>query len=85
MFKIEKDLPLLLDLLKKLLSKKNSFIIFSCHSPLFTKISIKNLFESIFNKDSHLEIDELLLKSEKSYNLPSGYYAIWQNNDHNIK
>lgn len=80
-FKIEKDLYTLLELSKKLLTKKNSFIIFSCHSPHFTKITIKNLFESIFNISGHLEIDELLLKSEKSYNLPCGYFSIWQKNE----
>ncbi|NGX49417.1 MAG: Ribosomal RNA large subunit methyltransferase K [Candidatus Anoxychlamydiales bacterium] len=80
-FKIEKDIVSLLELSKKLLSKKKSFIIFSCHSPNFTKITIKNLFESIFDNNGNLEVDELLLKSEKSYNLPSGYFSIWQKNE----
>ena len=80
-FKIETDLYLLLDLLKKLLANKYSFIIFSTHSPGFSKISIKNLFTDIFEKNKNLEIDELCLKAEKSYDLPSGYYAIWQNDD----
>lgn len=80
-FKIEKDIVPLLELSKKLLTKKKSFIIFSCHSPNFTKTTIKNLFESIFDIGGNLEIDELLLKSEKSYNLPSGYFSIWQKNE----
>lgn len=80
-FKIEQDINPLLELSKKLLSKNNSFIIFSCHSPHFTKTTIKNLFESIFDEKGHLEIDELLLKSEKSYNLPSGHFSIWQKNE----
>jgi len=77
-FKIEKDIVALLEFSKRLLTKKKSFIIFSCHSPNFTKITIKNLFESIFANSGNLEVDELLLKSEKSYNLPSGYFSIWQ-------
>jgi len=80
-FKIETDLYLLLDLLKKLLANTYSFIIFSTHSPGFSKISIKNLFTDIFEKKGSLEIEELCLKSENSYDLPSGYYAIWQKDD----
>ncbi len=80
-FKIERDLLLLLELSKKMLVQKKSFIILSCHSPNFTKITLKNLFESIFNNVGLLEVDELLLKSEKSYNLPAGYFAIWQKDD----
>ncbi|NGX28122.1 MAG: Ribosomal RNA large subunit methyltransferase K/L [Candidatus Anoxychlamydiales bacterium] len=81
-FKIETDILTLLDLSKQLLKKsKFSFIIFSTHSPGFNKTAIQNLFIDLFKKDDHLDIDELLINSEKSYALPSGYYAIWQKNE----
>lgn len=77
-FKIEKDIYLLLDLCKKLLSSKFSFIIFSCHTPGFTKTVIKNFLMDVFQGDNACEIDELLINSEKSYPIPCGFYAIWQ-------
>ena len=81
-FKIETDILDLLDIAKKLLKNtKFSFIIFSTHSPHFNKTTLQNLFIDLFQKDHHLEIDELLINSEKSYALPSGYYAIWQKNE----
>lgn len=81
-FKIETDILDLLDLSKKLLKSSNySFIIFSTHSPGFNQTALQNLFIDFFKKDSHLDIDELLINSEKSYALPSGYYAIWQKNE----
>lgn len=81
-FKIETDIIDLLELSKKLLKNtKFSFIIFSTHSPHFNKTTLQNLFIDLFQKDQHLEIDELLINSEKSYALPSGYYAIWQKNE----
>jgi len=77
-FKIETDLYLLLELSKKLLSSNFSFIIFSCHSPGFTKTVINNFLIDVFQDDKTFEIDELLINSEKSYPMPSGFYAIWQ-------
>jgi len=77
-FKIETDIYPLLDLCKQLLSKKSSFIIFSCHTPGFTKNVIKNFLNDVFKGKDFFEIDELLINSEKSYPLPSGFYAIWQ-------
>lgn len=77
-FKIETDIFELLDLSKKLLSSNHSFIIFSCHTPGFTKTVINNFLTDVFQDDKSLEIDELLINSEKSYSMPSGFYAIWQ-------
>lgn len=79
-FKIENDIYSLLDSCKKLLTSK-SFIIFSCHTPGFTKTVINNFLIDVFQDDKNLEIDELLINSEKSYSVPSGFYAIWQKNE----
>jgi 23S rRNA (cytosine1962-C5)-methyltransferase len=76
-FKIENDIYPLLDLCKKILSSK-SFIIFSCHTPGFTKTVIHNFLTDVFQDDKNLKIDELLINSQKSYPIPSGFYAIWQ-------
>jgi 23S rRNA (cytosine1962-C5)-methyltransferase len=79
-FKIEKDIYPLLDLCKKLLLSKFSFIIFSCHTPGFTKNVINNFLMDVFQEDGFFEIDELLINSQKSYPMPCGFYAIWQKN-----
>ena len=79
-FNIETNIYELLDLSKKLLSSKFSFIIFSCHTPGFTKNVLKNFLIDVFQDDASLEIDELLINSEKSYSMPSGFYAIWKKN-----
>lgn len=77
-FKIENDIFSLLEMCKKLLSSNFSFIIFSCHTPGFTKTVIKNFLTDVFQDDKFLEIDELLINSEKGYSMPSGFYAVWQ-------
>ncbi len=77
-FKIETDIYQLLELSKKLLTSKFSFIIFSCHTPGFTKTVINNFLIDVLQDDKDLEIDELLINSENSYSIPSGFYAIWK-------
>jgi 23S rRNA (cytosine1962-C5)-methyltransferase len=82
-FKIEDDIFEMLDICNKLLkNQKDSFIIFSTHSPGFTKVGIENLFRSVFENKfdkKSLYVDELLLESKTSYSIPSGYFAIWKN------
>ncbi|MFA6119588.1 MAG: class I SAM-dependent methyltransferase [Parachlamydiales bacterium] len=80
-FKIESDIYPLLEICRKLLVDELSFIIFSCHTPGFTKIVLKNFFTDLFKEEKHLEIDELLINSQKGYSLPSGFYVIWKKNE----
>ncbi|HRW58669.1 MAG TPA: class I SAM-dependent methyltransferase [Chlamydiales bacterium] len=75
-FKIEKDINLLLELASNLLNKDGS-LIFSCHTPGFTPIVIENLLQSHF-KNGKIESGEMTLISEKSFDIPSGSFGIWE-------
>jgi 23S rRNA (cytosine1962-C5)-methyltransferase len=79
-FKIENDIFELLSICKKLLLDENSFIIFSCHTPGFTKIVLKNFFLDLFKEEKFLKIDELLINPKNGYSIPSGFYVIWKKN-----
>lgn len=79
-FKIEKDIYQLMEFCKKLLPSGFAFIIFSCHTPGFTRGVINNFLIDQFQNDKNIETDELFINSQKSYPLPSGFYAVWQKN-----
>lgn len=72
-FKIERDLPVMLNQCRELLSDDPSFVILSCHTPGFTPIVLKQLLQETFS--GKFEGDELLLKGP--FDIPSGAYARW--------
>jgi 23S rRNA (cytosine1962-C5)-methyltransferase len=74
-FKIERDLLVLMDLCKDLLSEKRQFLILSCHTPLISPIVLHNVMEQILEKD-HLKTGEMVLNTAGGFSIPSGCYAI---------
>ena len=70
-FKIEKDLPILLGLIKKVL-RKEAFLLLTCHTPGFSPIILENLVQHFF-PDLKLEKGEMVISS-KNTSLPSGCY-----------
>lgn len=72
-FKIERDLPLLLELCQKLLSENPRFLIFSCHTPGWTPTVLRHLLEQNFQ--GKVEAGEMLLESSGALSIPSGSYA----------
>ncbi len=79
LFKIEEDLPPLLLQCVKLLSDKPLFILFSCHTPGFTPIVLKQLLEEALSREGEIEAGEMLLEGRKGgFCLPSGCYARWR-------
>jgi 23S rRNA (cytosine1962-C5)-methyltransferase len=71
-WKIERDLPYLLELVKKLLSNKPCFVILSCHAVELTAENLAqmlNQLPSFGNKKA--EAVELVIPSEKGNALPS--------------
>lgn len=72
-FKIERDLPLLLDLCAQF---KPRFIALSCHTGTFTPLILKRLLQDQF-KEGRFEEGEMLLKGNGVF-LPNGTYARWR-------
>lgn len=72
-FKIERDLPLLLDLCKQVLNTKPSFILLTCHTPGLTPKVLAPLLADHFPKLS-IDSGEMLIPSETTP-LPSGCFA----------
>ncbi|MCB1107054.1 MAG: class I SAM-dependent methyltransferase [Chlamydiia bacterium] len=67
-FKIERDLPLLLSLCKQVLIPKPHFILLTCHTPGLTPKVLHTLLQQTF-PSLHIDSGEMLLP------LPSGCYA----------
>ena len=78
-FKIERDLTLLLDACKKLM-KNPVFIALSCHTPGFTTIVLHQILEQTFllEKGGKINSFEMKISSPSSFSLPSGSCAIWE-------
>lgn len=75
-FKIEKDILPLLELCRELLSQKPLFVIFSCHTPGFTPMSLRHLLGQTMPK-GHIEAGEMALHSPGAVSIPSGSFAKW--------
>ena len=78
-FKIENDLPKLLDLLAKLMSEEPLGVLLSCHTPELTPISLHHLLLQAFGcRPGRLEHGEMLLKgAEEVLAVPSGSHCWW--------
>lgn len=80
-FKIEEQISPLLEAVKALLSEHPLFILFSCHTPGWTPITLQQLLHQLKLPTGVIEGGEMLLQSEKekaTYTIPSGVYATWR-------
>lgn len=76
-FKIDDDLPPLLDDLAGLLSADPAFVLLSCHTPSYTPRVLSNLLSQGFGS-GHLDNGEMLLEGPAGVlPVPSGTYARW--------
>ena len=73
-FKIERDLPLILRQCRDLLSSKPLFFVFTCHTPGYTPLAMRQLLQEVF-KTGNIESGEMSI--EGPFILPSGTYARW--------
>lgn len=73
-FKIEEDLPTLLQACKSLLAEKPLFFLLSCHTPGFTPLVLQQILQDHF-PEYEMETGEMMLSAERS--IPSGCYARW--------
>ena len=77
-FKIENDLMPLLEGCQKLLAKDALFVLYSCHTPGFTPLTLENqLLGMLDGRDGALESGEMTLTAQAGRPLPSGTYARW--------
>jgi 23S rRNA (cytosine1962-C5)-methyltransferase len=76
-FKIEKDLSILLEMCKSLFSSDPLFLLFTCHTPGMTPTVLYNLLFQTLEKGK-ISAGEMLLSST-THSLPCGSYSIWEN------
>jgi 23S rRNA (cytosine1962-C5)-methyltransferase len=77
-FKIENDLMPLLEGCQALLAKDALFVLYSCHTPGFTPLTLENqLLGMLDGRDGALESGEMTLTAQAGRQLPSGTYARW--------
>ena len=77
-FKIENDLVPLLEACRTLLAKDALFLLYSCHTPGFTPLTLENqLLDVVASRDGSLESGEMMLTAQSGRSLPSGTYARW--------
>lgn len=82
LFKIEKDLEELMNCCKQLLAKDALFVLYSCHTPGFTPITMENqLSPVVAQRKGSLESGEMTVIDGCGRALPSGVYARWSAND----
>ncbi len=75
-FKIESDLPEILDLCRELLSDHPLFLILSSHTPGYTPLVLHHLlFQATDGLKGKIESGEMVIPG--SLDLPSGTYAKW--------
>ena len=78
-FKIERDILVLLDLCRAVLSKRPLFVIFSSHSPGMTPVVMKHLLRDVMAEfGGKIEAGEMVIKGKGDMILPSGTYARWK-------
>lgn len=77
-FKIENDLVPLLEACRTLLAPDALFLLYSCHTPGFTPLTLENqLLDVVASRDGSLESGEMMVTTQSGRSLPSGTYARW--------
>ncbi|MEZ4617660.1 MAG: class I SAM-dependent methyltransferase [Caldilineaceae bacterium] len=77
-FKIENDLVPLLEACKAILAKDALFVLYSCHTPGFTPLTLENqLAEMVAGRDGTLASGEMTVAEPSGRQLPSGTYVRW--------
>jgi 23S rRNA (cytosine1962-C5)-methyltransferase len=77
-FKIENDLPPLLDLIGRLMSPEPLGVLLTCHTPELTPISLHHLLLQQFGGHGTLEQGEMQLRgADQVLPVPSGSFCWW--------
>ncbi len=75
-FKIERDIHKLLGAIRNVLSKDASFVLFTCHTPGITPLTIENLLRDAFGEKGTVDSGELVLDGALR-KLPAGTFGRW--------
>jgi len=77
-FKIENDLVPLLEACKALLAKDALFLLYSCHTPGFTPLTLENqVADIVADHGGTMESGEMTVAELGGRQLPSGTYVRW--------
>lgn len=83
LFKVERDLPLLLECCRDLLVEEPLFFLLSCHTPGLTPLVLKQMLQTTLQgHKGAVESGEMVLQGNRTYDLPSGAYAMWEAKEH---
>ena len=78
MFKIESDIVPLLEACKTILRHDALFVLYSCHTPGFTPLTLENqLAELLRDQGGTMESGEMTVEDANGRKLPSGACARW--------
>ncbi len=78
-WKVEEDLPKLLNLCKQVLTDEPLFIILNMYSTELSSLSLQNLLKDMMkNFNGNIEAGELALKQDDDQLLPLSIFAIWK-------
>jgi 23S rRNA (cytosine1962-C5)-methyltransferase len=75
-WKLENDLPLLLERIAELTDGRRAFILLTCHTPGYEAPALSRLLRASMG-DGHISAGELSLVARTGHRLPSGHYARW--------
>ena len=77
-YKIDRDLPVTLEMCRGLLSERPRFVLMSCHTPGYTPLILANLLRQSPGLRGDVESGEMILAGRPDVvPLPSGAYARW--------
>jgi 23S rRNA (cytosine1962-C5)-methyltransferase len=76
-FKIEEDLNFIVNSCASLLSETPAFVLFTCHTPGFTPITMRQLLQMSM-KGGFVDAGEMVLSGENTFDVPSGTYSFWE-------
>ena len=77
-FKIERDLLPLLEACTEILADDALFVLYSCHTPGFTPLTLRNQLTSVLShRRGSIEEGEMTIVDSRERPLPSGVYARW--------
>ncbi|MCB1134672.1 MAG: class I SAM-dependent methyltransferase, partial [Chlamydiia bacterium] len=79
-FKIERDLPELLELCEAVLEPRAHGIFLSCHTPGYTPVVLENLLRQVLKgRKGRTDSGEMLLSPrDNGFSIPCGAFARWQ-------
>lgn len=78
-WKIERDFPLLMNLLKEIISENPLFILVNGYAAGYSSVAYARNLKNIAPKHGNLEFGELTIATAKNDLLPAGIFARWSN------